>query len=233
MSSPAAKRRRIDAASHTLSKPFRSPLKMPLEANTADNLPAQKLPYWFDTLPPNNGDGTRILDPTKLRLLPAVTPSPRNAERKTFSSPIFSAAIDADPDIDALIKTQRRLEKELRELKEELDTAEQARRIEVNSEKKNAGGAVDGELSLLILKWRAASRQAAEELFTGVRDRVNRYAGMRPRNVHAAGTEMAIEWFRADFVQDGGPKSMERDARETERVSKWVGSRTPTARLGR
>jgi hypothetical protein len=105
-------------------------------------------------------------------------------QSKTFLSPILSAKVDADPDIAALIKTQRQLEKELRELKEELDTAEQARRIELDSQK-NLRGVVDGELSQLILKWRTASRQAAEELFTGVRDRVNRYAGIRHSNVHA------------------------------------------------
>jgi len=185
MSSPSAKRRRIDAASHALTKPFRSPLKIPLTTYTADNQLAQKLPEPFDTVQPKDGDAGRILDPTKLRVQPTVTPSRMKAQSKTFLSPILSAKIDADPDIAALIKTQRQLEKELRELKEELDTAEQARRIEFDSQKKNPGGVVDGELSQLILKWRTASRQAAEELFTGVRDRVNRYAGMRHSNVHA------------------------------------------------
>jgi hypothetical protein len=75
-----------------------------------------------------------------------------------------------------LIKSQRQLEKQLRDLKEELDTAEQARKIEVDSQKKNPSGEVDGELLELIKKWRGASREAAEELFTSVRDKVNRYA---------------------------------------------------------
>jgi Swi5-dependent recombination DNA repair protein 1 len=35
---------------------------------------------------------------------------------------------------------------------------------------------VDGELVELINKWKSASRQASEEMFGTVRDRVNRYA---------------------------------------------------------
>lgn len=93
-------------------------------------------------------------------------------------------------------------------MKEELETAEQARKIEGESRKRNeenggdgGGGTergkgkvngkgsgkghgkgrkeeelvIDGELLELIEKWKQASRLAAEELFGGVRDRVNRY----------------------------------------------------------
>lgn len=71
-----------------------------------------------------------------------------------------------------MLKKQRELERELREVKEELDVVEQARKIEAESEKK--GGDVDGELMVLIGKWKGASRGAAEEMFGGVKDRVNR-----------------------------------------------------------
>lgn len=67
------------------------------------------------------------------------------------------------------------MEKQLRELKEELDTAEQARKIERDSGKNDPDGEIDGELMGLIEKWKGASRQAAEELFGKVRDRVNRF----------------------------------------------------------
>jgi Swi5-dependent recombination DNA repair protein 1 len=62
----------------------------------------------------------------------------------------------------------------LREVKEELDAAEQARKIETESRKKDPEGEIDGELVELIEKWKGASRQAAEELFGKVRDRVNK-----------------------------------------------------------
>jgi len=74
---------------------------------------------------------------------------------------------------------QRELEKQLREVKEELDTAEQARKIEADSQKRDSDGDIDGELVELIEKWKGASRLAAEELFGKVRDRVNRMGGPR------------------------------------------------------
>lgn len=85
---------------------------------------------------------------------------------------------------------QRELERTLREVKEELDAAEQALKIEADSRRKtqlrdeengNIGeewvwdGEIDGELVSLMGKWRGASQLAAEELFGGVRDRVNRF----------------------------------------------------------
>lgn len=70
------------------------------------------------------------------------------------------------------------MEKTLRELKEELETAEQARKIERDSAKRD-DGEIDGELVELIEKWKGASRLAAEELFGKVRERVNRMGGPR------------------------------------------------------
>jgi hypothetical protein len=56
-------------------------------------------------------------------------------------------------------------------LRQDLDTVEQALKIE------QAGQ--DTELEALIAKWKTVSREAAEELFAGARDRVNRMGGVR------------------------------------------------------
>ena len=87
-----------------------------------------------------------------------------------------------DPDIAPLLKAQRELERQLKEVKEELDAAEQARKIETDSRKKWAAkgleegeGEIDGELVELMGRWKGASQMAAEELFGMVRDRVNRF----------------------------------------------------------
>jgi hypothetical protein len=132
-----------------------------------------------DPARPGANDATKPLEPTKFLLQHAATPSRTKTTKKPFLSLISSTVHNADPDIAALVKAQRQLENQLRELKEELDIAEQARRIEADSEKKNPSGAVDEELTQLTVKWRTASRQAAEELFTGARDRVNRYTVTR------------------------------------------------------
>lgn len=97
--------------------------------------------------------------------------------KKSFTSPVSAAALNADPDIAPLLKEQRELERQLKEIKEELNMAEQAKKIERDSKAKDKDGSgeIDGELVDLCEKWKGASRLAAEELFGMVRDRVNRY----------------------------------------------------------
>lgn len=167
MSTPAAKRRRIDAATQALSKPFRSPLKTPLSTTISEDFSAKNLEDFDHSLPTTDGfKGTPNSTRTSFR---------GNPTKKSFS-PGSTAVMNSDPEIAILLKTQRQLEKQMRELKEELEISEQARKIEAESEEKFPGREIDAELMDLIGKWRGASRHVAEELFTGVRDRVNRYA---------------------------------------------------------
>lgn len=174
MSTPAGKRRRIDAAAQTLSKPFRSPLKSVLSTTTSGDLPLknlQDLDHILHTTDRIKGVSSPLAPPVQNMW----TSFRGNPIKKSFSlSP--SLIMNSDPDIAVLLKSQRQLEKQMRELKEELETSEQARKIEADSEKICPGRETDAELKDLIAKWRAASRHVAEELFTGVRDRVNRYA---------------------------------------------------------
>jgi Swi5-dependent recombination DNA repair protein 1 len=164
MYTPAAKKRRIEAASSTLSKPFRSPFKSPLKA------PSSSSP----SSAPNNANDpspSPILSENPPNLSPAIPARRIQSVQKKYPSPSASQ-LNTDPEIAALLRTQRELEKQLREVRENLETAEQARKIEMESRKT---GEIDGDLIALIEKWRGASRQAAEELFGKVRDRVNRF----------------------------------------------------------
>jgi hypothetical protein len=172
MSTPAAKRRRIEEATSTLSKPFRSPFKSPLKAPSPSNPGAQPSisgslqtsPFVLSEKTPN------------LAVSPAVTPHRAPGKKKTLSPAVsITAQLSTDPEIAQMLRTQRELEKQLREVKEQLETAEQAWKIEGESRVLNADGEIDGELVVLIEKWKGASRQAAEELFGKVRDRVNRF----------------------------------------------------------
>ncbi|KAJ8066598.1 hypothetical protein OCU04_005645 [Sclerotinia nivalis] len=176
MSTPAAKRRRIEAA-NTLQKPFRSPFKTPFKS------PLIKAP-------PNTRASTAAAAASaplssKISIsYPVVSiPAPNTATRikKSFTSPVSAAVLNADPDIAPLLKEQRELEKQLKEVKEGLEMAEQAKKIErdSNAKDKDGNGEIDGELIELCEKWKGASRLAAEELFGKVRDRVNRMGGPR------------------------------------------------------
>lgn len=183
MSTPAAKRRRIDAASSTLSKPFRSPVKTPLKSplKTDGTEPAtpSNLNSSFSATPavPKNPAAAKtaiVIPPALKKGNGTTTPRPARAI-KAYASPRETAALNADPDIAPLLKVQRELEKQLKDVKAQLEAAEQAKKIESQAK----DGEVDGELVELVEKWTGASRQAAEELFAKVRDRVNRMGGPR------------------------------------------------------
>ncbi|TGO45306.1 hypothetical protein BOTNAR_0680g00050 [Botryotinia narcissicola] len=176
MSTPAAKRRRIEAAS-TLQKPFRSPFKTLFNSSLIKCSPSTRASTAAAAA------STPSLSKTPTSYSVVSIPSPKSVIRtkKSFTSPISAAVINADPDIAPLLKEQRELEKLLKEVKEELDTAEQAKKIERDSKAKNENGSgeIDGELVDLCEKWRSASRLSAEELFGKVRYRVNRMGGPR------------------------------------------------------
>jgi Swi5-dependent recombination DNA repair protein 1 len=160
----------MNDASKTLSKPFRSPFKIPfkspVKASDSDSIQSPNTPITKPVV---------LAEKTPNLLANPATPHARN--KKTFSSPLQTARLNADSTIAPLLRTQRELEKEVRQLKEELDTAEQAKKIEAG--KRGADGEVDEELRLLVTKWKGASRMAAEEMFGRVRDRVNRMGGPR------------------------------------------------------
>ncbi|CAD6441704.1 86c5d4da-5f0e-4344-8372-ee42a361a332 [Sclerotinia trifoliorum] len=176
MSTPAAKRRRIEAA-NTLQKPFRSPFKTPFKS------PLIKAPPNTRASTAASATSTPLSSKTSISYPVVSIPSRNTVTRvkKSFTSPISPAVLNADPDIAPLLKEQRELEKQLKAVKEELDMAEQAKKIERDSKAKDkdGNGEIDGELIELCEKWKGASRLAAEELFGKVRDRVNRMGGPR------------------------------------------------------
>jgi Swi5-dependent recombination DNA repair protein 1 len=155
---PTAKRRRMDGATSILSKPFRTPMKKSPSTPAKSN---------EETSSESSGSARRDC------LMMPAPPLPRTPS--IYVPPVIStAALNLDTEVAPLIKRQRELEKELRTLREELDVVEQARNIENESRKHDPEGPLDGELTKLIKKWQYVARQAADELFSGALDRVNR-----------------------------------------------------------
>lgn len=76
----------------------------------------------------------------------------------------------ADPELLRLQKQERALQSRLAALREELNVAKQALRIESSNK--------DAELQRLITKWRHASQEAADEVFTGAQERVTQMGGL-------------------------------------------------------
>jgi Swi5-dependent recombination DNA repair protein 1 len=90
------------------------------------------------------------------KLPPLLSSSPRGSAR--------------DPEYISLQKQHSALVLQLSKLRQSLDTAQQALKIQSSN--------TDAELDTLIRKWQLVSREAAEELFAGAKDRVNRMGGV-------------------------------------------------------
>lgn len=207
MSTPAAKRRRLDDANRTLCKPFRSPFKSPVK----DNVPSLGETARC-SIPPDDSVAAQPLH----AVVASISQSHSLNKKQAPLSPAAAIALNAHPDVAALLELQRSLEKQTRALKAEIDTAEQARKIELESSRKDPHREheVDGELITLAEKWRGASRQAAEEMFGQVRDRVNRMGGPRAwREMQQRQREWREDWQRPGD-DDETSAAVARDASE-------------------
>ncbi|GAQ10491.1 hypothetical protein ALT_7812 [Aspergillus lentulus] len=182
------KRRRIEGAASTLSKPFKSPLRKPVQGTVdkerAVNISSIKIEAGGQERQDIDGKNTQehltprtslSSKPTSLTSSSPALPFPslQNRKRKLTSNQITPSkkSILADPVISELQKEQRGLQSKLSALRSELDTVQQALRIESSSK--------DAELEALILKWKIVSQEAAEEVFEGARERVSRMGGLK------------------------------------------------------
>ncbi|MCJ1273128.1 hypothetical protein MMC21_000917 [Puttea exsequens] len=161
-SAPPHKRRRLENQSAALSKPFKSPFKSPLKAKT-DTENNKAAPISSPTKE-NPRAATSLIDSSSSppsRPPPTLTPLSRRppATHSPPSSEIF-----------ALQKKHTHLLNQLSAARTNLETSNQALKIESSNR--------DVELEGLVLKWRLASRAAAEEVFSGARDKVNKMGGV-------------------------------------------------------
>ena len=156
MSTPAAKRRRLDAAS-TLSKPFKSPFKTPLKSSNESG----------ET---DLDAGSQTKDSPKDAIASITTAPQRPISTPHSKSSPLPLSLRSDSDILALQRQHSALLSTLTTLRADLDTHTQALKIETSGK--------DIEIERLVGVWKTASRLAAEELFGGVRDRVNRMGGV-------------------------------------------------------
>jgi Swi5-dependent recombination DNA repair protein 1 len=154
-----AKRRRLNVS---VNKPFKSPLRTPFKSNvnppsasplsTASVKLAHESPACQDDSKSTSLPRTSLSTPLK-RLVPtSIKPLPETSESQ------------------ALNKANRALESAIIRQKQDLDTIKQALGILTTNK--------STELELLADKWRSASRLAAEEVFAGARDKVNKMGGV-------------------------------------------------------
>ncbi|KAJ0122290.1 hypothetical protein J7T55_002803 [Diaporthe amygdali] len=204
MNTPAAKRRRVDAANKTLRKPFHSPLlnrrpgtgdeSTPGSSKTPEpNANKQPSEDVYSPCSPSvskqpqavrparslgNLHHTRPASPLKLSI---ASGPPQSAKRKATGSGEDDVGPDHDNPFLALVRAHKTAGRDavMKDLDRRLDTVEQARKIEAASEESRPGEPVDQELRDLIAKWKGASRLAAEELFETVKERVDNAGGSK------------------------------------------------------
>lgn len=168
MSSPIApKRRRLNDATTTLSKPFRSPLKTTNDSHPKPAAHAPPTPY-----------------------------KSSNLSQTTFSSPISSqehkgpptrpVTLISDPVVTAAEHSIRQLESQIRALKADIDALTQANRLRTSST----------DLPTLIKKWRTASQEAADELFPGAKAKLDAMGGVKVLLENERRKELGNGWGR-------------------------------------
>jgi Swi5-dependent recombination DNA repair protein 1 len=211
---PAAKRRRLDGALH---KPFKSPLRAPL--NTSAN-PSVASP----------------LSQEPLKVSDEATAFPKNASftvtpvRKEFASKSSLAVRQSFPTDPYNLQATQTSQKEVRRLellsikyRQENETLNQA--LAILQSTKSA------ELKALTEKWRSAARLAAEEVFAGARDKVNRMGGMgawRERENERKGFADAWEQEPVKNARNDGSDDEENEGEEKEGQIYEVDERVPT-----
>lgn len=175
-STPNVKRRRVEHASNALSKPFKSPLRRP----TSSVKEEAKSPKIEDIASPNTSpykeEPTEQKVETEIPQNPAThpLPTPPSSRKRPFPGQRLASArkpVPIDPEITGLQRQQRDLHSRLTGLRSELDTVQQALRIESSNR--------DDELEALIVKWKKVSQEAAEEVFTGAQERIARMGGVK------------------------------------------------------
>jgi len=177
MASPpmTAKRRRLNNASNTLSKPFVSPLKTadahktPSKSRRSDVTATSNSPYIPSTLAHTINAATFVPSPKPQASRPsAITPVRSNSVRRNAYSTPFAKR--ADPAEQAVQKEITSLELQIKAVRNDIDALIQAAKYTSDS--------TDNDLEELAIKWKLASQAAAEEIFGSVKERVNRMGGV-------------------------------------------------------
>ncbi|KAL8673576.1 MAG: hypothetical protein Q9168_002008 [Polycauliona sp. 1 TL-2023] len=160
--SPPKKRRKVDAT-NPLNKPFKSPFRTPLKASSHSQRKSQILASPLD----NN---ETIIQKSS----PISTPSTiSTVQRSNLPHPSCLSECPSTPgsEVDKLQKHHTQLLNTLASLRARLETTTQALKIEASNE--------DAELEGLIQKWKATSREAADEVFVEMKEKVDELGGWK------------------------------------------------------
>jgi Swi5-dependent recombination DNA repair protein 1 len=216
MSTPQAKRRRLNEAAKTLHKPFKSPFRAPLKPGFGSDPPSSDPPdvsthdatfVQAATLDPSaaSGQGSTIQ-----KQPPPAPLSTRAHALKPLPSRSNLSALSRTPSKKAATKPA--LTREIMQLRNEMQILSQAHTLATSTK--------DDDLVVLIDKWRTASRTVAEELFATTRDKVNRMGGVGAWKAREKeGKERQQQWDKEE-------RQAEREKLEEARENGEIGDET-------
>ncbi|KAF2033098.1 hypothetical protein EK21DRAFT_98419 [Setomelanomma holmii] len=174
MSTPQAKRRRLNDAAKTLHKPFKSPFRTPVRPGIGSDPPSSDPP---EIHPPASMSTEAVRPyPTPDGAQPVAPPKPLSTapalSQQRIAKPLPTRPNSATPSqvVTKKALTKPSLSREIVQLRSEMQILSQAQTLATSTK--------DDDLVVLIDKWRTASRAAAEELFATTRDKVNRMGGV-------------------------------------------------------
>ncbi|KAH8723167.1 hypothetical protein GQ44DRAFT_710694 [Phaeosphaeriaceae sp. PMI808] len=176
MSTPQAKRRRLNQAAKTLQKPFKSPFRTPLRPGIGSDPPSSDPPEasipdptLMSVVPSQSAENAKHLPTTFRQGQTPVKPVPVQA-RVPRPLPSRSNLSASSRTLLKKSATKPALTREIMQLRNEMQILLQAHTLATSTK--------DDDLELLIDKWRTTSRTVAEELFATTRDKVNRMGGV-------------------------------------------------------
>ncbi|KAI9689927.1 MAG: hypothetical protein M1822_009809 [Bathelium mastoideum] len=178
MSTPAAKRRRIELSTNALNKPFRSPLKtlsQPKDNPPKDSHPLRTVTDDFDTPPKIN----KIQTPQSTELhsdpLPSSPQPPQITTPQSRPTRRSRPGSRLPPSTHPYLRTLRQeliaLESRTRTLQADIQTIAQAESIQSRD--------ATAQLVTETKRWREVAQQAAEEMFGVAKERVVAMGGLR------------------------------------------------------
>lgn len=201
---PPSKRRR-PAASTALSKPFKSPFR--------------STPAALSTSFTSNAESAEPSPHVTRSALPQYQFNNIKSQKRNSSGSLLpTPKLEVDEETSSLLLEKESLQTQVTNLRAILDGANQALRIQ--------GSGKDTELEALIIKWRFISQAAADEVFIGAKERVDRMGGVtawRQRSMRDSS-----QWGFEDSEVTGETTHHERDQIEEEEVRLIAATLPPT-----
>jgi Swi5-dependent recombination DNA repair protein 1 len=230
---PASKRRRVDSIGTGIHKPFVSPLKRNNSSNKPANTTTTTSPTSKGTSKNENGThspATATTTPAKAsRTSTPYTPIRSSNLRNTLlnnntttttTSTSPATQSQQDPEITLAQQEIKRLEQQIRDLRTQTSTLDQATQLHSTSAPPTSHSTSSpapqhqqSRLSRLTEKWKRASQAAAEQVYTDFCSRINDNGGykvfLQQQRSHSLNT------FNA-FTDDETPKDDGKEARDNE-----------------